>query len=295
MLDEQELNDFFRGKLEAVYRAIGDIMELENSIIFEQFLENIMKGTSLFLITNLETKQLNKITDNLFELLDLSENSVAKLISAKKIEEKVLSISMDDIKKRFTKELSDSVNGFIAFFDLIGDKRFFSEMAIIVLVISIEVYLKDTILEICRRERKYSKIIVKNLRGKLGINRVIDKAFDSVLEGKDLLKEVMMYIPISEPNKFNKWMMDIFGYSKFFINKEHKQYYRKAFALRHNFIHRNGIVDEKLIREIHCRYKEGKQYVIKKPEVRQCYLHCLRIIEQFEEWKCGKFEVDIKV
>jgi len=295
MLDIKEAEDFFRGKLEPVYFAIWDKMQLESSEIFAQFLENIMKGTSMFLFSNLQTNQMNKIIDIVYEIMGMDELSMTKLINTKKIENKLMSISMDDIKKRFTKEVSDCADGFIAYAHLMGDKQFFSEISIIILVISIEVYMKDTILEICNRNIKYSKIIVKYFRKKLGINNVIDKVFDSVLESEDLLKEVIRYIPISEPNTFNKWLKDVFGYGKFFIDKRHKKYYRKAFALRHNFIHRNGIVDEKLIDEINCGYKEGKSYILKKPEVRQCYLHCLRIIERFEEWKCDNFKVDIKV
>ena len=285
MLDKKEAEEFFRSKFEPVYIAIWDKTQLESSEIFAQFLENVMKGTSIFLFSNLQTNRMSKIIDILYELMGLDEYSITKLINAKKIEKKLMSISMGDIKKRFTKEVSDCADGFIAYAHLIGDKRFFSEISIILLVISIEVYLKDTILEICDKDKDYAEKIVRIMRKKIGINNVIDKAFGGELKGEHLLKEVMMYIPISEPNKFNKWMKDVFGYSKFFINKGHKKYYRKAFALRHNFIHRNGIVDEKLINEINCGYKEGKPYILKKPEVRQCYLHCLRIIEQFEEWK----------
>ena len=145
MLDKKEAEEFFRSKFEPVYIAIWDKTQLESSEIFAQFLENVMKGTSIFLFSNLQTNRMSKIIDILYELMGLDEYSITKLINAKKIEKKLMSISMGDIKKRFTKEVSDCADGFIARhfhektkfgakFDMVADRILYFGTVISVLI-----------------------------------------------------------------------------------------------------------------------------------------------------------------
>jgi len=290
LLDEEEFLSKFE---EPIKYFIKEQKNKKYSKSFKQFLTNYSRGYGLYL-----TKDLIKnysMEDNEIPLM----SPIYEQINIKEIIEQIMNKFKNKIEKEMKKiDKKQLINSFFKGesldfirnglgFAFISEDTFLMEQSIIVLVISIEAYIKDSFIEILSSDKSLFGIFAKeeeeldqNIRFKIYRN-------ETTVE-EEILKNLKIATIHDISDKLHKKLK----YTNFFLDKEHKQSIIHTFALRNSFIHKNGIVDQKLKNEIKCRYKIGSKYKIKEEQIINYYTNCFEIIKKFEEWKIKKFSIE---